>query len=149
LPEARMMMTGNGKPGRVELSVDDRVIAVIDDRKFDIDLGAIGYKVKRSGVLAPKYELVREDEVLIAAEQVPLLTRYRISCAGKLWMLRAAGLTSTTFNLFSDAEKVGRIAPAGLRIYKNIIIDLPDELSRPAQVFLVWLVLWNWSNSGS
>jgi hypothetical protein len=144
-----MKMMGSGKPGHVELGVDDRVIAVIDNRRLHFELGGVGYKVKRSGVLAPKYELLREDEVLIAAEQVPLLTRYRIFYSGKLWMLRASGLTSKTFKLFSGDEQIGRVAPAGLLIYKSIIIDLPDELSLPAQVFLVWLVLWNWSDSGS
>jgi hypothetical protein len=144
LETARMMMTGTGKPGRIEIGIDGRPIAVINDRKFGFELGEVGYKVTRSGLFARKYQLFRDEELVIVAEQTPLLARYTISHAGKMWMLKAEGFTEKRFALFRDTEKVGRVAPTGLQLYKNIVIELPDELSRPAQVFLVWLVLWNW-----
>ena len=141
-----MMMTGTGKSGRVELRTDDRPIAVINDRKLGFELAEVGYKVTRSGLFATKYQLFLDEELVIVAAQTPLLARYTIGHAGELWMLKAEGFSEKRFVLFRDAEKVGRIAPTGLQLYKNIVIELPDELSLPAQVFLVWLVLWNWQD---
>src|ERR1700722_17372820 len=143
---AHMMMTGTGKPGRVELSIDDRSIAVINDRKFGFELGEVGYKVTRCGLFARKYQLFLDEDLVIVAEQIPFLARYTIGHAGKQLMLKAEGFSGKRFALFRDTEKVGRVAPTGLQLYKNIVAEMPDELSLPAQVFLVWLVLWNWQD---
>lgn len=142
------MMTGSGKPGHIELSVDGKPVGVISDRSFDFALDGVGYTVKRTGLVAVTYRLLRDQEVVATAEQVPLLNRYRIDHAGRQWMLRAEGLRAKRYNLFQGDEKVGRITPTDWRLYRNIEIELPDALSRPAQIFLVWLAAWSWSSGG-
>jgi hypothetical protein len=138
------MMKGTGRQGRIELSIDDQPFAVINDRAFDFEIGGVAYRVKRTGLLAAKYQLLHHQELVIVAEQVPLLSRFKISHARKQWLLKADGLSAKRYDLFHETEKVGRIAPAGWNLYKDITIDLPDELSRPAQVFLLWLIARHW-----
>jgi hypothetical protein len=138
------MMKATGRQGRIELSIGDQNFAVINDRAFDFEIGQVAYRVKRTGLLAAKYQLLHDQEPVITAEQVPFLSRFKIGHAGKQWLLKADGLSAQRYDLFRETEKVGRIAPAGRDLYKDIAIDLPDELSRPAQVFLLWLIARHW-----
>jgi hypothetical protein len=138
------MMKGSGRQGRIELSIGDQPFAVINDRAFDFEIDGIAYRVKRTGLFATKYQLLQKQELVIVAEQVPFLSRFQISHAGKQWLLKADGLSAKRYDLFRETENVGRIAPAGWNLYKDITIDLPDELSRPAQVFLLWLIARHW-----
>jgi hypothetical protein len=134
------MMKGTGRQGRIELSIGDQPFAVINDRAFDFEIGGIAYRVKRTGLFAPKYQLLQKQELVIVAEQVPFLSRFKISHAGKQWLLKADGLSAKRYDLFRGTEKVGHIAD----LYKDITIELPDELSWPAQVFLLWPIARHW-----
>jgi|HubBroStandDraft_2_1064218.scaffolds.fasta_scaffold1367275_1 hypothetical protein len=138
------MMKGTGRQGKIELSIGDQRFAVINDRSFEFEIGGVAYRVKRTGVFAAKYWLLHDQELVIVAQQVPLRSRFKIGHAGKQWLLKADGLSAKRYDLFRETERVGRIAPARWNLYKDITIDLPDELSQPAQVFLLWLIVRHW-----
>lgn len=135
------MMNGTGRRGRIELSIDDQPFAVIDDRTVDFEIGGAEYRVRRYGLFGWKYHLLHGDDLIIVAEMQPLLFRFRITHAGRQWLLKPDYISGLRYDLFHDTEKVGRIAFIDwLDPYKDIKVDLPDALSPPAQVFLVWLV---------
>lgn len=141
-----MKMTGNGGPGRVELCSNDRLIVVLKEYKYGFELDAVPYRVKRTGFFAASYRLLRnQDDLVLTSKQAPFLARYTVSHADGQWIFKTVSIGQSLFILLRGAAKVGHIAPGRwLSFYKKIDIDLPDELSLPAQVFLVWLALRSW-----
>jgi hypothetical protein len=139
------MMKGTGRCGKIELSIGDQPFAVISDRALDFEIGGATYTVKRTGLLNRKYRLSHGQDLIVLAEMQPFLFSFRITHAGAHWLLKTDGLTAVRYELFHDAEMVGCIAPTyWFDPYRDITIDLPDALSPPVQVFLLWLVARHW-----
>jgi hypothetical protein len=140
-----MKMTGNGGPRRFELAAGVRSIVVLNANKFGFELDGVVYTITRTGLFAPNYHLVCDQELMLTAEQRPLFAQYAIAHAGGQWIFKTISLGQTMFILQRGADRVGLISPGGWwSFYKNIAIDISDEMSLPAQVFLVWLALRHW-----
>jgi hypothetical protein len=138
------MMKGTGRPRRIELSIGGQPFAVISGRAYDFTIGGTAYTVKRTSFFASKYQLLQGQDLIVMAEMQLFLSRFRITHAGRQWFLKT-NLSGERCGLFDDTEMVGCIAPTVWPDpYEDIMIDLPDALSPPAQVFLLWLATRSW-----
>jgi len=142
------MIKATGSVSALQLSIDGTPIAVLDHRKLGFTLNGQACIVRRTGVIAPVYELLRDSEPLISVRQAPFVNRYTVTCGGRMWTLKAEEMLAKRFGLFDGDARVGGIAPSSRFNYtKDVTIDLPDELPLEAQVFLMWLVLWKWGDT--
>jgi hypothetical protein len=142
------MIKATGSTSALRLSVDGTPIAVLDHRELGFTLNGQTYTVRRAGVFGPVYELLRANEPLISARQAPFVNRYAVTSAGRVWRLEAEEMLAKRFGLFDGDTRVGGITPSSRFNYtKDVTIDLPDQLSLEAQVFLIWLVLWKWGDT--
>jgi hypothetical protein len=139
------MMKAAGSESALELSLDGKPVAVLNHAKLGFDLGGQAYSVRRSGFLAPLYELQHSGSTLLSAKQSAFVFRYSVSLDDRTWMLKALEITERRFGLFDGTTQVGTISPASRIHYtSDITIDLPDTLPLAGQVFLIWLLLWKW-----
>jgi hypothetical protein len=144
------MIKATGSVNALQLSIDGTPIAVLDHARLGFTLNGQSYTIRRAGVFAPLYELLRDNVALVSARQVPFVNRYTVTSAGRTWTLKAEEMLAKRFGLFDGDARVGGITPSSRFNYtRDISIDLPDELPLEAQVFLMWLLLWNWGDSSS
>jgi hypothetical protein len=144
------MIKATGSISALQLSIDGTPIAVLDHARLGFTLNGEAYTIRRAGVFAPLYELLRDGVALVSARQVPFVNRYTVSSAGREWRLKAEEMLARRFGLFDGDTRVGGITPSSRINYtRDIRIDLPDELPLEAQVFLMWLLLWNWGDISS
>jgi hypothetical protein len=144
------MIKATGSISALQLSIDGTPIAVLDHARLGFTLNGEAYTIRRAGVFAPLYELLRDGVALVSARQVPFVNRYTVSSAGREWRLKAEEMLARRFGLFDGDARVGSITPSSRFNYtRDIRIDLPDELPLEAQVFLMWLLLWNWGDISS
>jgi hypothetical protein len=144
------MIKATGSISALQLSIDGTPIAVLDHATLGFTLNGEAYTIRRAGVFAPLHELLRDGVALVSARQVPFVNRYTVSSAGREWRLKAEEMLARRFGLFDGDARVGGITPSSRFNYtRDIRIDLPDELPLEAQVFLMWLLLWNWGDISS
>jgi hypothetical protein len=144
------MIKATGSISALQLSIDGTPIAVLDHARLGFTLNGEAYTIRRAGVFAPLYELLRDGVALVSARQVPFVNRYTVSSAGREWRLKAEEMLARRFGLFDGDARVGGITPSSRFNYtRDIRVDLPDELPLEAQVFLMWLLLWNWGDISS
>jgi hypothetical protein len=144
------MIKATGSISALQLSIDGTPIAVLYHARLGFTLNGEAYTIRRAGVFAPLYELLRDGVALISARQVPFVNRYTVSSAGGEWRLKAEEMLARRFGLFDGDARVGGITPSSRFNYtRDIRIDLPDELPLEARVFLMWLLLWNWGDISS
>jgi hypothetical protein len=67
---------------------------------------------------------------------------------GKEWTFKAVGILAQKFGLFQGDAQIGTISsgPVTNRL-KDITVDLPDELPREVQLFLLLLLVRKWSDT--
>jgi hypothetical protein len=144
------MIKATGSISALQLSIDGTPIAVLDHARLGFTLNGEAYTIRRAGVFAPLYELLRDGVALVSARQVPFVNRYTVSSAGREWRLKAEEMLARRFGLFDGDARVGGITPSSRFNYtRDIRVDLPDELPLEAQIFLMWLLLWNWGDISS
>jgi hypothetical protein len=144
------MIKATGSVSALQLSIDGTPIAVLDHARLGFTLNGQTYTIRRAGVFAPLYELLRDNVALVSARQTPFVNRYTVTSAGREWRLKAEEILARRFGLFDGDARVGGITPSSRFNYtRDISIDLPDELPLEAGVFLMWLLLWKWADSSS
>jgi hypothetical protein len=147
---ADRMIKATGSVSALQLSIDGTPIAVLDHARLGFTLNGQTYTIRRAGVFAPLYELLRDNVALVSARQTPFVNRYTVTSAGREWRLKAEEMLARRFGLFDGDARVGGITPSSRFNYtRDISIDLPDELPLEAGVFLMWLLLWKWGDSSS
>jgi hypothetical protein len=144
------MIKATGSVSALQLSIDGTRIGVLDHTKLGFTLNGQTYTVRRTGVFAPVYELLRDNVALASARQAPFVNRYTVTSAGRMWTLKAEEMLAKRFGLFDGDARVGGITPSSRFNYtQDITIDLTDELPLEAQVFMMWLLLWKWGDTSS
>ncbi len=144
------MIKATGSVSALQLSIDGTPIAVLDHARLGFTLNGRTYTIRRAGVFAPLYELLRDNVALVSARQVPFVNRYTVTSAGREWRLKAEEILARRFGLFDGDARVGGITPSSrFNFTQDVSIDLPDELPLEARVFLMWLLLWKWGDSSS
>jgi hypothetical protein len=108
------------------------------------------FSVGRKGVLGPEYQLKSGDKVIATASQKPFFNHYRLVVHdGQEWTFKAVGLLALMFGLFQGNTQVGTIATRWVNRLKDISVDLPEELPREVQVFLLLLLVRKWSDTNN
>jgi hypothetical protein len=144
------MIKATGSVSALQLSIDGTPIAVLDHARLGFALNGQTYTIRRAGVFAPLYELLRDNVALVSARQTPFVNRYTVTSAGREWRLKAEEMLARRFGLFDGDARVGGITPSSrFNFTQDVSIDLPDELPLEARVFLMWLLLWKWGDSSS
>jgi hypothetical protein len=119
-----------------EVTASGSPIATINDTKstFELDRQSFAIASTRLG----KVHLKCGDTLIATAVQKPLRNHYTLSLGGKEWTFKATVLLATKFGVFENETQKGAIAagPWFNRV-KDITADLPDELPRPIQMFLL------------
>jgi len=86
-------------------------------------------------------------EVVARATKTSMWTRrFVVRFEGRELVLEAASIFTRAFVLRDAGEggdELGRISPAGI-FSRKAVIDLPDDVPLPVQVFMFWLVVIMW-----
>jgi hypothetical protein len=132
---------------------DNTQIAEVELSKFresaDVTISGQVYAFRREGVLHAEYALLHGDHVLARAKKVSVFSRaFNIDLAGRPLELKALSFWSRRFGLFENESQVGSIRPASW-FGRRVVLDLPEDVPLPAQVFLLWLVLIVWPADAS
>ena len=140
-----------------DLHRGDELVAHIDmawlREAADVFIGGQDYTFLRESILQGTFALKQGDEVLARAQKTSIFSRsFEVEIAGGGSTLRPVWIWGREFALYNGDLQVGRIYPQTWFRW-TAVIDLPDGLTLPEQVFLYWLVLVMWrrqakSNSG-
>ena|SRR5580700_5738525 len=122
---------------------DGKTVALLRSNELSFTLGERAFTIKNQGSLDPSYDLWLGNDLMVSAKPVPLLKRYTVTYSGNQWTLKAMGLLEKKYGLYRNGEQVGRVLPTHpfLNPYKDVLIDLPDELPLEAKIFLMWMIL--------
>jgi len=72
-----------------------------------------------------------------------LLRAYALMCSGKAYSFYAASPFTREFVLLDGQSQIGSICPES-PFSRQAIVDLPDAIPLPVQVFIFWLAMRTW-----
>jgi hypothetical protein len=133
---------GFGKDMRFEVTAAGSSVGTINDTRSTFELDHRSFTVTRSGVLGPTFQLKSGDALISTAIQKPFFNHYTVAFGDRQWTFKAIVLLATRFGLFEHDQQIGTIAsgPFSNRV-KDITADLPDDLPRELQMFLLTLFI--------
>ena len=135
---ASQIEKGSGKDAQFEVTASDAPIGIINDTRRWFETDNQRYQIVRSGFLSPKKELKRGDTLIAIASQQMFRNSYTVPFGGKEFTSKATVLLATTFGLFENGTQVGTLTSGShLNRFKDLRADLPDELPREIQMFLL------------
>ena len=135
---ANQIAKGFGKDVQFEVTASGAPIGTINDTRRWFELDNQRYQIFRSGFLSPKKELKRGDTLIATASQKMFRNSYIVLFGGKERTFKATVLVATTFGLFENETQVGTVTSGShLKRFKDLTADLPDELPREIQMFLL------------
>jgi hypothetical protein len=141
------MIKATGSASALQLSLDGRPLAVLNHAKLGFSMDGQPYTVRRSGLVGPRYELLRDGTMLLSAKQEAFASRYTVNLGDRAWVLKPVEIKTMHFVLFDGVSQVGEISPAGpTGAIFDITIGLPELLPLAGQVFVMWLLLWKWGD---
>jgi hypothetical protein len=140
------MLKVSGKRGALAIADEGRPVTTLREMQFSLTIGEQTYKITRRGLFSPTYELRRESDLVVSAQQAPFVNRFAVKYGDKVWTLKAVGLTAKKFALLHGESQVGAISPTSYNPYRETIVDLPSEMPIEAQVFLIWIVARRWGS---
>jgi hypothetical protein len=125
-----------------EVTASGAVIGSINDTRSTFELGNESFRINRSGILGPDYHLNSADRMIASAGRKPFLNHYTLTFNGKAWTFKATGMLATKFGLFENDTQTGTVSSGSwLNRVKGITADLPDDLPREVQMFLLSLFI--------
>jgi len=133
---------GFGKDIRFEVTASGSPIGTINDTRSTFELDSRSFSITRSGVLAPELHLKSGDTLIATATQKPLRNFYMLTVGGRDWTFKAIVLLATKFGLFEKETQIGTVSSGKyFSRAKDITADLPHELPREVQMFLLALFI--------
>ena len=125
---------------------EETAIADIDmsmwRERAELRIGDQIYSVYRESMLEGTFVL-RTGDLVLARAQKGFTRNFDLDVAGRHMELKALSFWTREFGLFENNALIGRIGPSGW-LRRKAIIELPESLSLPVQVFFFWLVLILW-----
>lgn len=124
----------------------DSVVAEIElprwRKKGALKVSGLHYAAYREGVIGGAFILALDTATQVArAERTSWLSRsFTIRHAEKAYRLKADWF-GPSFVLLDDRQEVGSLVTHGMFTRKTTV-SLPDELSLPVQMFVIWLTLY-------
>jgi hypothetical protein len=141
------MIKATGSASALQVTLDGKPLAVLNHAKLGFSMAGQPYTVRRTGLLGPLYELLRDGTMLLSVKQAAFANRYTVNLGDHAWVLKPAELKTMHFVLFDGVNQVGSISPAYSKGASfDITIDLPESLPLAGRVFLMWLLLWKWGD---
>jgi hypothetical protein len=127
---------------------DGEAIADIDMSWFreraGVSIGGQSYIFSRENMLLGTFALWQGERMLAHAQKTSVFLRaFEVETEGRALTLSAVSPFRREFGLFHDGVQIGRIYPRSWP-GRTAVVELPDELSLPVQVFLFWLVIVLW-----
>jgi hypothetical protein len=102
------------------------------------------YQLSREGLWSGSFLLQLDGRTLAEATKVsPFFRCFDVRVGERTLMLKAASVFTREFHLIANDTLVGSVAPDGF-FSRQCTISFPDDLPRPVQVFLFWLVILMW-----
>jgi hypothetical protein len=140
LNASKISSHGFRKDDRFEVTACGTVVGTINDNDSTFELDKQCFSITRSGAFAPRFDLKSGGVLIATARQKPFRNYYTLAFGGKDWTFKAVVLLATQFGLFEDDTQRGSVsAGPPLHRLKDITADLPDELPREIQMFLLSL----------
>jgi hypothetical protein len=107
------------------------------------------YRVHRERLLSGAFVMELEGTILARATKPSMWSRRMVvESGGTQFTLRPRSSFSRTFRLYRDDVQVGMLAPAGC-FTRRMEVELPQSLTLPLQVFVVWLTLLSWKREAN
>lgn len=127
---------------------DGEPIADIDMSWFreraEVRIGGQTYLFSRENMLLGTFALRQGNRIIARAQKASVFRRaFEVETDGRTLTLSAVSVFRREFELVREGAQMGRIYPRSW-FGRTAVIDLPDELSLPVQVFLFWLVIVLW-----
>jgi hypothetical protein len=103
------------------------------------------YAVVREGLVSSDFRLSTADGATVASATKPSILRRRFEVVhrGRTWTLEPRSAWGRAMTLLTNGRPVGDITPGGIWT-RRATATLPEELSLPVQVFVVWLAVLLW-----
>ncbi|MBI3117345.1 MAG: hypothetical protein HYZ00_01575 [Candidatus Hydrogenedentes bacterium] len=98
------------------------------------------YYLARRHLFSGEFLLQRDGQLLAAARKTSFLRRFEVDTSQQRLMLRAASPFSSNFKVEVGGTEAGQVASQRW-FSRSFEASLPDWLSFPEEVFLIWLVL--------
>lgn len=138
----KISSSGFGKDVRFEVTASGVAIGTINETASTFELDNQSYSITGSGFLAPQLHLKSGDTLIATASQKPFRNYYTLALGSKEWTFKAIVLLATKFGLFENETQTGTISSGPfVNRLKDITADLPDELPRDVQMFLLSLFI--------
>ena len=135
---ANALSHGFGKDIRFEVTAAGSTIGTINETKSTFEMDGRSFSIARSGFLGPTLHLKSGDQLIATLSGKPLLNSYTLAFGGKEWTFKATTLTARKFGLFENERQTGTFSSGSFFSGgKHITADLPDELPREVQLFLL------------
>ena len=130
------------------LDVSDRHIATIDigwvREDGELCLAERTFRLFRERLFGGAFILeYNGQEVARAQKPSAFLRSFAVSYRGRRFKLQAASPVVREFRLIENDRPVGTVRPENA-FTRKAVIDLPDSIELPVQIFLAWLVLVLW-----
>jgi hypothetical protein len=133
----------------IDVYRDDELVTSFNFMKrSSFSLDGQDYMAKATSVLGVSFSLYRGDEAVVVEKTTSLLANaQQIEHGGRTWLMKPAHYFGKTFNVLSDGGTIiGTVAPAGFFFpLSDITVDLPDDVPRLVQVFMLWLAVRYWA----
>jgi len=136
---AKALPQGFGKDIQYEVSASGVPIGTINDTRSTFELDGQSFSIARQGFLGPTYQLKSGDNLIATASGKPFVNTYTLVFGGKEWTFKATTWTASKFGLFENETQTGTVSYGSFLIVGSITADLPDELPREVQLFLLSL----------
>lgn len=126
--------------GKVHFGVtaNGESVGTIDDTASTFDIQGEKFSIDRKGVFEVKLTLKSGEKEIMTATQLPLQNCYKLTVGGKDLTYKATNMAATRFGLFEGKRQTGTVTPGTWLDKTNAITaDLPEELPREVQMFLL------------
>jgi hypothetical protein len=115
----------------------------------EVVIDGVPYALGSAGLRARSFTLARGDEVVARARKPSALrNRIEVEHGGRSYELVKASLWRSDFAVRSEGQALGSIRRTS-PFRRRAVVELPDDLDLPLQVFLAGLALLLWNRDDS
>ena len=135
---ANVLPRGFGKDIQFEVTASGSTIGTINETKSTFEMDGRTFTIARSGFVGPTLHLKSGDQLVATLTGKAFVNTYTLAFGGREWTFKATSLTARKFGLFENNNQTGTFTSGSLLSgTKDITADLPNELPREIQLFLL------------
>lgn len=115
--------------------------------KGTIEIHGCTYEIGREGLMSGDFYLRSNGQTIAKASKPSAFRRsFEVRLEQATYLLAASSMFTRAFKLNQGGRVVGSIRPSGM-FTRKATIQLPEEISLEAQVFITWLVIILWKRA--